>query len=63
MAEIDYEKIRIVAYELWEQDGSPHGRDDEYWHAAVKLLSEEEAGRNAEDSPLLDAIPPLTPPL
>lgn len=63
MAEIDYEKIRIVAYELWEQDGSPEGRDDDYWHAAVKLLSEEDAARGSEESELLDAVQPLTPPV
>ena len=41
MAEIDHEKIRILAYELWERDGAPEGKDDDYWHAAVQLLSEE----------------------
>ncbi|MDH6149513.1 MULTISPECIES: DUF2934 domain-containing protein [Paraburkholderia] len=25
------EKIRARAYELWEKDGSPEGRADEYW--------------------------------
>jgi len=41
MAEIDHEKIRILAYELWERDGAPEGKSDDYWHAAVQLLSEE----------------------
>jgi len=63
MAEIDHEKIRIIAYELWERDGAPEGRDDEYWHAAVKLLSDEAGTRDAEDP--IDALPlpPLTPPV
>jgi hypothetical protein len=27
--------VRERAYLLWEQDGSPDGRADEYWHRAV----------------------------
>ena len=33
MSEIE-EAIRRRAYELWEQAGGPHGRSDEFWHAA-----------------------------
>lgn len=63
MAEIDHDKIRIVAYELWERDGAPEGRDDEYWHAAVKLLSDEAGTREAEDPIETLPLPPLTPPV
>lgn len=24
--------VRLRAYALWEQDGGPEGREDEYWH-------------------------------
>ena len=51
MAELDHEKIRVIAYELWERDGAPDGRDDEYWHAAVRLLSDDAAGSVGENSP------------
>lgn len=50
MAELDHEKIRVIAYEMWERDGAPDGRDEEYWHAAVKLLSDEENGTVADDA-------------
>lgn len=61
MAELDYEKIRVIAYELWERDGAPEGRDEEYWYAAVKLLSDE-AGASAEEAPVSSPpIPPLPP--
>ncbi|SEP79557.1 Protein of unknown function [Devosia sp. YR412] len=49
MAELDHEKIRVIAYELWERDGAPEGRDEDYWHAAVKLLSDEAAGSPPDD--------------
>lgn len=58
MAELDHEKIRVIAYELWERDGAPEGRDDDYWHAAVKLLSDEENAPLAEDP---TSVLPLTP--
>ena len=43
MALYDETKIRDLAYRLWEQDGAPHGKDEDYWHAAEKLL-EDDAG-------------------
>ena len=33
-AEIDEERIRERAYRLWQQDGAPDGRADEYWEKA-----------------------------
>jgi hypothetical protein len=30
------EAVRLTAYFLWEQDGRPHGRHDEYWHRALE---------------------------
>jgi Protein of unknown function (DUF2934) len=34
----DEDAIRRRAYALWEADGRPHGRDDEYWHRAERAL-------------------------
>ncbi len=31
------EKIRVRAYHLWEQDGRPEGRAEEYWERAREL--------------------------
>ena len=31
------ERIRVRAYHLWEADGRPLGRDDEYWERAREL--------------------------
>ena len=40
-----HEEIARVAYRLWEEEGRPHGRDREYWHAAVAQLREQKSGR------------------
>jgi Protein of unknown function (DUF2934) len=34
----DEDAIRRRAYELWEADGRPDGRDEEYWHRAEREL-------------------------
>ncbi|WP_243750964.1 DUF2934 domain-containing protein [Paraburkholderia sp. BL10I2N1] len=46
------EKIRVRAYELWENDGGPEGRADEYWEQARAQIEDEEseADRNEDDS-------------
>jgi Protein of unknown function (DUF2934) len=35
-------RIREKAYELWEADGSPQGKSDEYWHRAREVIENEE---------------------
>jgi len=40
------EKIRHRAYELWEQDGRPSGRADDYWHRAEREIRAESADRS-----------------
>jgi Protein of unknown function (DUF2934) len=32
------EQIRTLAFHLWEKDGSPEGRSDEYWEKARQQL-------------------------
>jgi hypothetical protein len=36
-------RIRERAYLLWEQDGCPHGRADEYWERARELIGMEDS--------------------
>lgn len=33
------DKIQIRAYELWEQEGRPHGRAEEFWFRASSELA------------------------
>ncbi len=37
-------RIKERAYHLWEADGGPHGRHDEYWERASELVRMEGAG-------------------
>ncbi len=32
------DRIRECAYYLWETEGQPVGRDDEFWHRASQLI-------------------------
>jgi hypothetical protein len=36
-------RVRERAYQLWETDGRPHGRDVEYWERARTLVGMEES--------------------
>lgn len=63
MSDVNEGDIRELAYQLWERDGSPHGRDNEYWHAAEKLLSEDsneaDAGSVEDPKPIVPIMIPL----
>jgi hypothetical protein len=36
------QRVRERAYQLWEADGKPHGRDVEYWQRARELIAMED---------------------
>ena len=40
----DEERIRKLAYELWEKEGRPDGRDQEFWERARAKLDVEARG-------------------
>ncbi|MGE0224230.1 MAG: DUF2934 domain-containing protein [Acetobacteraceae bacterium] len=37
------QRIRERAYQLWEDEGKPHGRDVEYWERARELVGMEDS--------------------
>ena len=39
------QRIRERAHSLWEADGKPGGREQEYWFRAEKLIAEEGLSR------------------
>ena len=41
------ERVRAIAYSLWEEDGCPDGRDQEHWLRACELV-EAEAGADPD---------------
>lgn len=42
--------IRDRAYALWENNGSPEGREQEYWYRAERELSEEAGLDTSEEA-------------
>ena len=61
------ERIRAVAYDLWEQDGRPEGRSEEHWLRACGIIDAAEAAepgwlkRQDEPAPEPAADPPPEP--
>ena len=41
------ERIRAIAYAIWEEEGRPDGCADEHWLRAVELVDAEAAPREA----------------
>ena len=33
-----HQQVQLKAYELWQQAGSPMGRDQEFWYTAMAVL-------------------------
>ena len=48
----EQDRIRRRAYELWERQGSPDGRAEEFWELAKTSLEAEESGNPAADMPV-----------
>jgi hypothetical protein len=41
------ERIRLLAYQIWEEEGQPEGKDEEHWQRASALVLAEENGSSA----------------
>jgi hypothetical protein len=51
--------IRERAYHLWEADGRPHGRHEEYWERARELIGmEQHPGAGLLPNPMTEADSP-----
>lgn len=53
-------RVREVAYWLWEEAGSPEGRDDEFWGKALQI---DTAKSKVEKSPSDELAASLLPDL
>lgn len=51
------QRLRELAYRLWEEAGYPSGRADEFWYTAVEILTSETRPPDAEE---VDAAEPAT---
>lgn len=61
----DDTRIRERAYQIWQQEGCPEGRDHIHWQMAVEQIAAEEnepppaaAGERGGSGPMPDAAPP-----
>lgn len=50
------EQIRELAYAIWEQEGRPDGKDQEYYFRAKQMLEE----REAASPPAKEPVPPAS---
>jgi hypothetical protein len=56
------ERIRERAYEIWEREGKPHGRDAEHWRqAASEIDAEVAASAGAGEPPASAPARTVTP--
>jgi hypothetical protein len=53
------QRIRKLAYQLWEEAGRPDGMSDEFWRRARAQIFAEES---MEDQTLSDSFPASDPP-
>jgi len=51
------ERIRSLAYFLWDADGRPEGRDKQYWERAERELAERDDVDMSEDASTVSPIP------
>ena len=35
------ERVGLLAFQIWEQDGMPEGKSDEHWHRACEMIDAE----------------------
>ena len=52
------EQIKEQAYQMWEQQGRPEGKDVEYYFAAKQMLEEQEAAQARASRPWVTSPAP-----
>lgn len=52
-------EIRDRAYALWQEEGSPEGREQEFWHRAERELAEQaDVDSSEQAAELTQPMPP-----
>ncbi len=51
--QLNENRIRECAYQIWESEGRPNGSADEHWHKACKSLEAESQSSKAHPSQTL----------
>lgn len=47
------QRISDLAYAMWQKEGQPEGRTEEFWHRARSQVASED---NADTAPLMPAL-------
>jgi hypothetical protein len=57
------EQIKSLAYDIWEQEGRPEGKDIEHYFRAKQILEDQESARVIElaPPPPIVELPPSPP--
>jgi len=50
-------RIRELAYQIWESEGKPHGQAARHWHSACKLADSQASEHPRQASASLPAAP------
>ena len=58
----DEHHIRQRAYEIWEQEGRPDGRQDEHWAQACREIETDDPALSPASAAFEDASPTVTAP-
>ena len=45
------ERVGLLAFQLWEEQGKPDGKEEEHWYLACKIIDGEAAGETSEALP------------
>ncbi|GAB0113325.1 DUF2934 domain-containing protein [Acidisoma sp. C75] len=59
------QRIRDIAYDLWEKEGRPEGRDHEFWVRAEAMVDKGETGEASServDEESAESFPASDPP-
>lgn len=47
------EEVKRLAYEIWEREGRPHGKDVEHYYGAKRILEERESVVNIRQTTIM----------
>lgn len=55
---VDEERIRELAYQIWQSEGCPSGQHDRHWEMARKLAASGGTGTGTVTQPVASEAPP-----
>lgn len=62
MNNIDENRVKELAYQIWESEGRPHGSDKRHWEMATSLAQTETEATEPTSDTTAGVTPVATPP-